>query len=367
MLSAIRANPDDLEALLCLQELLISEITMAEERVHENKERARIDYEGNCQFFNRRAKSLQKSIYYWEMFGDALAFLYVDRFALKHVYYNTHNPNPKQDAGFIRGSVGFEREVEVVRYLLDAGCPCLLTDLTNTIRYGDICVLLGPDPILIEVKSSKVKDRRLGRQRKNLKTLSEFYRTDELDGLRGYPRLRRTAIRIECKTFESEFNQCIHAAYDKGHALISPEEGVYYVAVVGSGTPISNVFQRVKAREPWVFVLNTLKSDQMWAPYYPFTLLIETGRALYDFILGRLFIVVLLDTAVMKKRVIEMGYVPEFVPESESPLRARKACMEGEARISQHLLLRAALEAVSLKWIIQVGLETFDRSDKFLG
>ena len=287
MLSAIRANRDDLEALLCLQELLISEITMAEERVHDNKERARIDHEGKRQFFNRRAKSLQESIFHWKMFGDAVAFLYIDRFALKHVYYNTHNPNPKQDAGFIRGSVGFEREVEGVRYLLDAGCPCLLTDLTNTIRYGDICVLHGPDPILIEVKSSKVKDRRLGRQRKNLKILSEFYRTDELDGLRGFPRLRRTAIRIECKTFESEFNQCIHAAYDKGHALISPEDGVYYVAVVGSGTPISNVFQQVKAREPWVFVLNALKSDQMWAPYYPFTLLIETGRALYDFILGR--------------------------------------------------------------------------------
>ena len=367
MLSAIRANRDDLEALLCLQELLISEITMAEERVHDNKKRARIDHEGKRQFFNRRVKSLQKSIYYWKMFGDAVAFLYIDRFALKHVYYNTHNPNPKQDAGFIRGSVGFKREVEGVRYLLDAGCPCLLIDLTNTIRYGDICVLHGPDPILIEVKSSKVKDRRLGRQRKNLKTLSEFYRTDELDGLRGFPRLRRTAIRIECKTFESEFNQCIHAAYEKGHALISPEEGVYYVAVVGSGTPISNVFQQVKAREPWVFVLNALKSDQMWAPYYPFTLLIETGRALYDFILGRLFIVVLLDTAVMKKRVIEMGYLPEFVPESESPLRARKTGMEGEARISQHLLLRAALEAVSLKWIIQVGLETFERGDRSLG
>ena len=361
MLSAIRATPGDLTKLLGIQELLISEITLAEERVRENKKKARFGHGGTSEYFSARAKSLQNAIYYWKMFGDAIAFLYLDRFALKHVHYNIHNLNPKQDAGFIRGSVGFERELEVVRSLLDAGHPCVLTDLTNTIRHGDVCVLHGPDPMLIEVKVSKAKGRRLGRQRKSLKKLSEFYGTDELDGLRGLSRVRRVATHTECKTYGAAFNRCINAAYHAGHAVVSPEEGVYYIAVVNARIPISEIFEHVKADEPWVFLLNTLKSDQMWAPYYPFTLLIDTRRALYDFILGRLFIVVLLDTAVIKKRIGEMGYVPEIIRESESPVRARTTDMKGEARISQHLLLRAALEAVSLEWIVRVGLQAFER------
>ena len=58
-----------------------------------------------------------------------------------------------------------------------------------------------------------------------------------------------------------------------------------------------------------------------------------------------------------------MGYVPEILQQSEYPIRARKAGVDGEARISQHLLLRASMEAVSVKWIVQVGLEAFERND----
>ena len=363
LLSAIRANRSDLKRLLCLQELLISEITLAEKRIHEAKERSRSEDEGESRFFGTRAQALRESIYYWKMFGDAIAFLYVDRFALKSVYYNIHNLDPRQDAGFVTGAVGFERELDGVRRLIHADCPCVLTDLTNTIRYGDICLLHGPDPHLIEVKSSKVKSRRASRQRRNLRRLREFYEADRLDGFRGLPRVARLTTHIERKSFEAEFNQCINAAYDRGYGLVSPEEGIHYVAVVKTATPLSDVFRQVKADHPWAFFLNTWKSEQSWAPYYPFTLLIEADRALYDFILGRLFIVVLLDTGAMKRAVSEMGYVPEIVRESPYPLRARATDLEGGVGISQHLIFRAALEAMSLKWIVQSALESFERAD----
>ncbi len=363
LLSAIRANRNDLKRLLCLQELLISEITLAEKRIHEAKERARSEDEGESRFFGTRAQALRKSIYYWKMFGDAIAFLYLDRFALKSVYYNIHNLDPRQDAGFVTGAVGFERELDGVRRLIHAGCPCVLTDLTNTIRYGDICLLHGPDPHLIEVKSSKVKSRRASRQRRNLRRLREFYEADRLDGFRGLSRVGRLTTHIERKSFEAELNQCINAAYDRGYGLVSPEEGIHYVAVVKTATPLSDVFRQVKADHPWAFFLNTWKSEQSWAPYYPFTLLIEADRALYDFILGRLFIVVILDTGAMKRAVSEMGYVPEIVRESPYPLRAKATDLEGGVGISQHLIFRAVLEAMSLKWIVQSALESFERAD----
>ena len=364
MLSAIRADPTDLTRLLGLQELLISEITLAETRVRQNKKKARNAHGRTAEYFSARAKSLQNVIYYWKSFGDAVAFIYLDRFALKHVHYNLHNLSPRSNAGFISGSAGFAREVDTMRLILSAGHPCVLTDLTNTIRYGDVCLLHGPDPSLIEVKSSKARGRRAARQRGNLKALTEFYRTDQLDGLRGLPRVQRVAIHTKYKTYTAELNHCIRTAYDEGYAIASPEEGVHYVVITETRTPVSHILQQVKAEEPWVFLLNELKSEQGWAPYYPFTLLIETRRALYDFILGRLFIVVFLDSAVIRRRIAEMGYAPEIVHDSETPLRATATDGEGEARFSQHLLVRAALEAMSIDSILQVGLETFQRAQR---
>lgn len=362
MLSAIRADTTDLTRLLGLQELLISEITLAETRVRQNKKRARNAHGRTAEYFSRRAKSLQDVIYYWKTFGDAVAFIYLDRFALKHVHYNVYNLSPRSSAGFISGSAGFAREVDAMRLILSAGHPCLLTDLTNTIRYGDVCLLHGPDPLLIEVKSSKTKGRRATRQRANLKALTEFYRTDQLDGFRGFPRVGRLAMRTEYKTYTAELNQCIQTAYDEGYAIASPEEGIHYVAITETGAPVAHILQQLKADEPWIFFPNEWKSEQGWAPYYPFTLLIESRRALYDFILGRLFIVVFLDSAVIRARIAEMGYVPEIVHDSETPLRATETDGDGEARVSQHLLLRAALEAMSIDSILQVGIGTFERN-----
>ena len=360
LLSAIRHDPRDLQALLGLQDLLISEIVLAEGRIREYRERATVENDGRPEYYHTRLQSLRKTIYYWKMFGDAIAFLYVDRLALKHVFYNTHNMNPKQSSGFISGSVGFSRETEILNSLIKCGCPCILTDLTNTIRYGDICLLDAPDPYLIEVKSSRTKDRRRNRQRDKLQELGEFYQTDSLAGLRGFPIVHRVATHTKYVVHCEEFNKCIYHAYDGGHAIVSPEEGVYYIAIVETKTSIMDIFQQVQPNSPWVIYLNSMKSDENWAPYSPFTLLIESGSALYDFLLGRLHLIVLLDTAVMEKRIVEMGYSPRVNMEDEYPVRIQMAGAQDEVRIARHLLLRAALEALSLKWILRSAIAGFE-------
>ena len=245
-----------------------------------------------------------------------------------------------------------------------AGCPCILTDLTNTIRYGDICILVGPDPTLIEVKSSNTKNRRSRRQNRDLQQLKRFYITDYMESFRGYAGLQRIATQLDLVSFESEFNQCIRAAYEHGFAISSPEGGVCYIAITDSRVPISEIFDKVDVSAPWVFVLNSVKTDRAWQPYYPFTLLIEDEKPLYDFMLGRLNIVVLLDTEVMNNHVKDAGYIPEIVIESEYPIRARKHSEEEQMNISRHLILRAALEAVSLKWIIHMGLQAVEQPEE---
>jgi len=364
LLSTLRASPDDFDTLLCLQESLISEIILAEARIRLAKNESRVVSRKRSEYCNTRVKSFQQSIYYWKAIGDAIAFLYLDRFALKHVHYSTNSFKVKQSPGFISGSIGFRNEIEVARDFIAAGCPCLLTDLTNTIRHGDICILVGPDPKLIEVKSSKVKNRRIKRQIRDLAKISEFYRTDRSDNLRGDTSVFRVSTQSECTVFSNEFNQCIHFAYDNGYCHISPEEGVHYIAIADLHQPVSTILERFRVNGAWCFVLNSFKSNRSWAPYYPFTLLIESERALYDFILGRLCIIVLLDPEVMRQTVIEMGYVPEIDLDSEYPIRTKKSSAEAESRLSVHILRRAALEAMSLRWILRSWLQGFERDQQ---
>ena len=355
MLSTIRNEPTDLETMFDLQELLIAEITLAERRVQENKTRANAEQGKQSAYYEKRAQAHRQSIYYWKAFGDAIAFLYCDRFALKHVYYNTHNANVRQDGGFISGSAGFEQEFGTLRKLIEGGYPSVLCDLTNTIRHGDICVMVEADPILIEVKSSGTKNQRRARQLRNLKTLREFYETDVSHGLRGFSTVYRVATRSVPYSFEMELNECIDDSYERAYALKSPEPGVYYVAIAGD-VRVDDVFRQMHLAEPWLFSLNEAKRNRVWSPYYPFTLLIRSERALYDFILGRLFVMILLDVAVMKDLVRKLGWMPKFDVESDYPLRASRNGGEEQARLSGHALARAAMEALSLKWVVEEGI-----------
>ena len=359
MLSAVRNQPADVETLFDLQKLLIAEVTLAEGRVRENKALARAERGKRSRYFERRAQAHRQSIYYWKAFGDAIAFLYCDRFALKHVYYNTHNMNVRQDGGFISGSAGLEQELKVLQGLLDGGCPWVLSDLTNTIRYGDICVLVRDDPTIIEVKSSGTKDRRRKRQLRNMRTLQEFYETDVSHGLRGFSTLHRVALRSGLKSFGVEFNKCIDESYERGYALKSPEPGVCYVAISGD-VRLEDVFEQVNLAEPLLISLNEAKQNRAWSPYYPFTLLIRSERALYDFMLGRLIVMVLLDVAVMKGLVRAMGWTPKFDEEADCPLWASRNGGEEQAGLSRHLFARAAMEALSLRWVIEEGIRGFE-------
>ena len=215
-------------------------------------------------------------------------------------------------------------------------------------------MLVGNDPKLIEVKSSRKKDQRLARQLKNLKTLQEFFETDMSHGLRGYSTVYRVAMQSVPNSFEVELNECINDSYVQGFSLKSPEPGVCYVAITGD-VRVEDVFGQVQLAEPLLFSLNEAKINRDWSPYYPFTLLIQSEHALYDFMLGRLFVMVFLDIAVMKDLVRTMGWIPNIDMESDYPLRICGEGGEERASISRHLLARAAMEALSLKWIVEEG------------
>ena len=152
---AVYATPRQLQALKSLQKLLIKEIIRAERKIRRSKSILKtleaVAPEATAQL-KERIESYRHLAYIWRCFGDAIAFLFMDKFALKQTFFNTHNCNAKQDAGFLAGKAGLSGEWMVMEEFLSKGIPALISDLTNTIRHGDVCVMIGPEPHLIEVK-----------------------------------------------------------------------------------------------------------------------------------------------------------------------------------------------------------------------
>ena len=250
LLRELSADPGKLAVLLDLQELLISEIIAAEKKIRVLKSEFRSLSDTNrtakeqkrFKYLKHRIDRVQNVRYVWLCFGDAIAFTYLDRFSLKHTLYNTGNYKPKQDAGFICGKDGFGAELAILRELLSNGSPCMLVDLTNTIRYGDICLLNGPDPYLVEVKSSGKLDARAKKQLRKIKKLHSFYETDAASDFRGGDQVRRVEHTINPKIYVDELNDCINRAYSEGCSILQPEQGFFLAAITDNKSPIDKLF-----------------------------------------------------------------------------------------------------------------------------
>ncbi len=233
LLQALRIDLEDLTTLKELQKLLLHEVMRAEGKIRELKteQRAVRGTEGSTvkkrpSYFEKRIELFRQCAFIWRCFGDAIAFLYMDRFALKQSFYSTENTNAKQDAGFIIGNEGLANELLLLDSALVHAVPALLVDLTNTIRHGDICLMGGSDPCLIEVKTSKKLNRRGKKQKRSLKKLHAFYETDMVEGFRGFPVLRRRAAEVPELTYVDQINECIVEAQKDGHAVRNPERGL---------------------------------------------------------------------------------------------------------------------------------------------
>ena len=114
----------------------------------------------------------------------------------------------------------------------------------------------------------------------------------------------------------------------------------------------------LELKKPWGFPLNEFKVEQAWAPYYPFALSIESEAALWEFVRGDLYLMVVVETGVFETIVKEAGYVGEFDLGKENyPLTIKDRDLKEVTRISSHYLTRMALEFVSPKWLIESAID----------
>jgi hypothetical protein len=367
LLQTLRANLEDLATLKELQKLLLREVLRAEEEIRELKTELKTRKGTDTSaarrsgYLENRIEGYRQCAYIWRCFGDAIAFLYMDKFALKHCFYSTENTNAKQDAGFILGKEGLANELALLDSALKHNVPALLVDLTNTIRHGDICLMGESDPYLIEVKASKKLNSRSKKQKRRLEKLRTFYETDKVQGLRGFPELRRQAYELPERTHVDQINECIADAVKNGYAIRQPERGLYYV-VMTQPDP-EQILASLDLKAPWVFFLNQAKTNRTWAPYMPFILTIKAKDHLWDFIQGNLSILVLVEPDTLCRIALDKGYKARYDRSDELyPLRVEVPGGDGMAGISEHMLSRIGMDFVSPEWIVLSSIEGFQQA-----
>jgi hypothetical protein len=373
----ISCAPERVEKLLLCQQMIYREIVGAERHILRHK----IDRQNSRTILRtsrpsratsvglkKRIKSIEaridaywQSIYIWRCFGDALAFVYLDKYAIKQTYFETATENPKQHVGYISGKAGVAHEMAVVESAINAGMPALLTDLTNSIRHGDVCLLSGNDPRLIEVKSGQKLNHRGRRQSSDIHALHQFFDSDEATGLRGIPKMSRIAAHSVERAYVHEMNGCIERSKNVGHDLINPEQGLYYLSIYGAGVHVDRLFRQMNVKRPIVFGLNSYKSERGWSPYYPFTLSIVSSRHLYDFIQGELSLLVILDSDYFSRHAALLDVVVNF--ENDFGLFSRdEGPGEGKIGVSNQFLLRIGLEFLSPRWILEHASHSLARA-----
>ncbi|PSJ51010.1 hypothetical protein [Pseudaminobacter soli (ex Li et al. 2025)] len=356
-----------LQPLWLLQRLLVKEITRAERKIRRIKSILRSISEEEA---SERVASLLAQIegyrhlaYMWRSFGDAVAFLFMDKFALKQVFYNTQNRNAKQDAGFLSDKSGFAGEWKEVERWIGQGVPALLTDLTNTIRHGDVCVMTGPDPVLIEVKLGKL-DGRGREQRNSIRQLTEFFEADTTNGLRGLGEIRWTAHQTPEVSYADAMEVTIIAALKTGAAASSPESGLWYLAVADEKVDINAWIEGLGLRRPVAYLLNETKSARSWAPYTPFILSFRDHSAVFRFIWGDVLVFVVYDLeellSASAQRSLEIDL---FSREEESAFELREPGSGQNIRLTWQMFDRLALEFTSPIWLLSAAIERIDAQE----
>jgi hypothetical protein len=361
LLNALADDSDRLDVLLDLQRFLVQRIRSRERMVLrvrklEGRLKSLLRKGHQEKAASTRVKGLlakgstligraRRWIFLWKCFGDGAACVYQSPYNLKLLLYD-HNYDVKQEAGFLTGKSGFDLEWKILEHGIGSGVPVVLSDLTNMIRIGDICALAGPDPMPIELKSSRTSGARAARQHLLLDEVSAFFQNDGAKQFKGLHNVERYAM-PDGPDYRQQMNNCIRQAHFDGYAVVSPEPGLHYVAV----TAADQVEKLGELLQPWV-LLRSLSAELDWVPCLPFTLTLEPEN-LIAFIGGTVEVFVLTDMEHLKSLFLQHGNHATMIMDGQSAIQLcidPSDLMRGMFRISELHFGRVALEFQSLAW-----------------
>lgn len=377
-LDSIDPESSNLQPLLEFQSYLIKQIVRDEKRLSIRKNELmalKRDLRGKRLgkreskvlkgLIKRRKESIAGNkylLYLWRCFGDGLVFKFISKWNLKRFLYEADSAEIKQKSGSIHGKDGLEQELDLLMDAIKSNVPAVLCDLTNVIRHGDLCLLGASDPVVIEVKSSKNRNKRVERQLESINKLHKYLEED-VGNLGGVEGMQRVELHGEERHHGEAFNQALDLSKDRPYAKLSPEKGLHYIALnTEREKDFDEVFEGIEA--PIVYMLNQAKTEQRWDNYYPFVLSIKDPVNLYRFIAGEVYVVVMISSIVLKEMASDIGYdleISELENEAFIFSRPLNGCDEPfKAIISEHFSGRLGLEFMTLEWF-------FENEKKLLG
>jgi hypothetical protein len=266
----------------------------------------------------------------------------------------------RERPGSIRGKIGSRRETQIVRKITDAHRMAVRSDLTNCIRYGDIAVQTGQEPLLIEVKSGPARSDRAKRQINAISKISRYFATDEIDGLYGSPHISRVAAGSTEVTHMVEFNRLLEISRTSGMAAKIVEPGLLYIATATSQVELV-VESILEFRMPHVIFLNQCATTEEWSHYYPFSLSFYNPDDAIDFLQDDLLCLVVIDHGQVEDIARELGYSTTWLkPDSNCAARFEPISAKGELEhitLSQYHFYRIGLEFTSLRWLLLEALQ----------
>jgi hypothetical protein len=301
-------------------------------------------------------------LFLWRCYGDGIAFLSLDKYALKQTLYNVHDYEAKRPPGPLSKKIGFSREWSVVRGLCKHGVPALLCDITNTIRHGDVCVLIGPDPFLIEVKASHNINPRVLRQVANIEKLQHFLAEDRAEDFRGLREIRRSSVSRPDVDYAANVNACMVESLRIGVGCATPEAGLYYVCI-GPAATSDQLSQVAPPQECLVNFPQAAKSSSTWMPYTPFTLSIRDADALYAFIVDDITLLIAVHIPTMLSLFESRGFHAVLVDDENVAMTITPANFDENKdprlAISRAFFARVFYEFLSLDWFVENAVHRF--------
>lgn len=341
-LHALREDASNLARLLQLQAYLIARLRQSQRFIE--KRRADLVALRRARSLGRPPKQVAKALKLlisdydadikrergrqqaWRCFGDGIANIYQSQHSLKQLYFNTEDGTIKPHAGPFLGKDGFRLEWEVLKSAVASSVPCVLADLTNVIRHGDVCLLGGAEPLVLEVKSGS-KNARAFRQIAENRKVHDFFENDFAPALRGMRNVTRVALKHDELKHLASLNSCIDRALAVGSAMVEPEPGLRYIAICQDGL-----------EEGWHDLL-PIGSDNMvyfltcedpWHTSYPYTLSLRT-EDVAKFICGELLLLVVISAERIKEKFAELDLAATMVMDGVHAVQLNFRTEHGEA------------------------------------
>lgn len=298
---------------------------------------------------HERRDDYRNVAHFWRSIGDALAFTLFDKFDLKPLAF-------KEGPGGIADKKGSRLERRILRALLARDIPAILCDVTNVIRYGDICIDRGNRPHPIEVKASKNRNARVDRQISMLKKLADYYDTDKaIDFYPGVPLMHRVAHRHARLNHTETMNEVIRGLGTSPFVVQEAEPGLVYFAS-RSATPEAIDAAFGSLCKPIMGLWNPSKFTGDWNAYVPFVKTIRDPDAVIGFAQGDFVVGVMIETAQVERLAMDVGYMARRLDDENWAFEFRPTGGDDARpyfRLSWHMLGRVVFECDSLTWLLR--------------